>query len=111
MDNRNRKHFKFYTKEYSELFKLLSKRQQIILLYCLIDYVEKGILPTRIHKKTMQVFSAIKSIIDGDIEYERIKREQEEADRKLRLERKMAGKKGAKARWGIKNSRISNGKL
>lgn len=75
MDNRNRKHFKFYTKEYKDLFNLISIRQQHKLLMSIIDYVESGLLPVKLNTKTMMVFSAIKPIIDGDIEYERIRQE------------------------------------
>lgn len=89
MDNNGKKYFRFYT-EYKEVFNLLSKRQQVILLHCLIDYVAKGLLPTktRINKKTMELFCKIKPIIDGDNEYEKIKKE-----------RIKAGKKGAIHRW------------
>ena len=87
MNYNNKKHFNFYV-DYKPIFETLNKRQQVILLHCLIDYVANGTLPTKINKKTMEVFCKIKPIVDGDIEYE-----------KIRNERVKAGIKGSNSRW------------
>ena len=89
MNNTNQKHFKFYT-QYKELFLLLSKRQQLILLMALIDYVESGLLPDKLRPKTNMVFTSIKPIIDNDAEYERIRQERIKAGKKAYLSKKLA---------------------
>lgn len=75
-----KKYFKFYV-DYKDTFNLLNSRQQHKLLMAVIDYVDKGKLPLHLKEKTLTVFNAIKPIIDGDAEYERIRLERVKAGR------------------------------
>lgn len=91
-----KKFFKLYV-DYKKTINLLSYRQQHILIMALIDYVDTGALPVKMKPKTNMVFNAIKPIIDGDIEYERI-----------RQERIRAGRISYKRRQNAKNKQKSS---
>lgn len=84
-----RKYFKFYA-EYKDTFNLLSIRQQHYLLIALCDYVFDGSLPKKLKPKTNMVFNAIKPIIDGDTEFERIRQERIRAGKISYQKRKQA---------------------
>lgn len=95
MNNSNRKHFKFYL-EYKKLFNMLSVWQVKKLIFALIDYVETGALP-ELKPKPLMVFNAIKPIIDGDIEYERIRQERIKAGKKSYQNRQKKAKSEQKS--------------
>lgn len=99
-----KKFFKLYV-DYKDTFNLLNKRQFYILIMALINYVDTGVLPERLKPKTQMVFNALKPIIDGDAEYERIRQERIRAGRMSYKSRKNAKNKQNYANFKQNNSK------